>query len=66
MNLNVGAASGEAEMIQRWLDVERASVLNELIRTQGLWRIKLTVMEEFRLAYLVVGNVTDLLEATRI
>ena len=54
------------EMIQRWLDVERASVLNELIRTQGLWRIKLTVMEEFRLAYLVVANVPNLIEASRI
>lgn len=56
----------DPDMIQRWLDVERASVLNELIRTQGLWRIKLTVMEEFRLAYLVVANVTNLIEASRI
>ena len=56
----------DPDIIQRWLDVERASVLNELIRTQGLWRIKLTVMEEFRLAYLVVANGANLIEASRI
>merc|ERR1712179_417986 len=33
------------ESLQRWLDLERATVLHNLIRSQGL-RIQLTVFEE--------------------
>ena len=54
------------DVFQRWLDVERASVLNELIRTQGLWRVKLTVMEEFRLAFLISSSSHHLLESSHI
>lgn len=54
------------DVFQRWLDVERASVLNELIRTQGLWRVKLSVMEEFRLAFLVSSSPHHLLETSQI
>lgn len=39
--------------LQRWLDLERATVLHNLIRTQGLWRIHLTVFEEYHLLFLV-------------
>ena len=39
--------------MQRWLDLERATVLNNLIRTQGLWNIQLTVYEEYHLLFLV-------------
>ena len=35
------------------LMVERATVLNNLIRTQGLWNIQLTVYEEYHLLFLV-------------
>ena len=52
-------------MIQRWLDVERASVLNELIRTQGLWRIKLSVLEEFHLSFLVSVSPQILIDSGR-
>jgi len=60
--------SGEipADAFQRWLDVERASVLNELIRTQGLWRVKLSVLDEFRLAFLVSSSPCHLLETSQI
>lgn len=54
------------EVFQRWLDVERASVLNELIRTQGLWRVKLSVLEEFRLAFLVSSSPQHLFESSHI
>ena len=56
----------DEQMMQRWLDVERASVLNQLIRTQGLWRIKLSVMEEFRLAFLVSASPSNLIDASQI
>ncbi len=39
--------------LQRWVDLERATVLQNLIRTQGLWRIHLTVFEEYHLLFLV-------------
>ena len=39
--------------LQRWLDLERATVLNNLIRTQGLWNIELTIFEEYHLLFLV-------------
>jgi hypothetical protein len=39
--------------LQRWLDLERATVLHNLIRTQGLWKIHLTVFEEYHLLFLV-------------
>ena len=48
--------------MQRWLDVERASVLNRLIKTQGLWRVKLSVLEEFQLSFLVYTAPNILLE----
>ena len=41
------------QSLQRWLDLERATVLHNLIRTQGLWRIHLTVFEEYHLLFLV-------------
>ena len=41
------------QALQRWLDLERATVLHNLIRTQGLWRIHLTVFEEYHLLFLV-------------
>ena len=40
------------ESLQRWLDLERATVLHNLIRNQGL-RIQLTVFEEYHLLFLV-------------
>ena len=40
------------ESLQRWLDLERATVLHNLIRSQGL-RIQLTVFEEYHLLFLV-------------
>ena len=54
------------DMFQRWLDVERASALNELIRTQGLWRVKLSVMEEFRLSFLISTSPHHLLDTSQI
>lgn len=41
------------EALQRWLDLERATVLNNMIRTQGLWNINLNVYEEYHLLFLV-------------
>ncbi len=42
------------QSLQRWLDLERATVLHNLIKTQGLlWRIHLTVFEEYHLLFLV-------------
>lgn len=41
------------QALQRWLDLERATVLHNLIKTQGLWRIHLTVFEEYHLLFLV-------------
>ena len=41
------------EALQRWLDLERATVLNNMIRTQGLWNIQLNVYEEYHLLFLV-------------
>jgi len=46
-------AESREEALQRWLDLERATVLNNLIRTQGLWNIHLTVYEEYHLLFLV-------------
>ena len=46
-------AESREEALQRWLDLERATVLNNLIRTQGLWNIQLTVYEEYHLLFLV-------------
>ena len=53
-------------LVQRWLDVERASVLNDLIRTQGLWRIKLSVLQEFHLCFLVSVSPQTLIDAGQI
>ena len=40
--------------LQRWLDLERATVLNNLIRTQGwVCKIELAVFEEYHLLFLV-------------
>ena len=42
------------EELQRWLDLERATVLNNLIRTKGwLCNIELAVFEEYHLLFLV-------------
>ena len=42
------------EELQRWLDLERATVLNNLIRTKGwLCNIELLVFEEYHLLFLV-------------
>lgn len=46
-------AESREEALQRWLDLERATVLNNIIRTQGLWNIVLTVYEEYHLLFLV-------------
>lgn len=54
------------DMYQRWLDVERASALNELIRTQGLWRVKLSIIEEFRLSFLISTSPHHLLDTSQI
>ncbi|EFX74210.1 hypothetical protein DAPPUDRAFT_109115 [Daphnia pulex] len=56
----------DLDMFQRWLDVERASTLNELIRTQGLWRVKLSVVEEFRLSFLISTSPHHLLDTSQI
>ena len=50
--------------LQRWLDLERATVLNNLIRTQGLWNIELTIFEEYHLLFLVQTCAKMLLEAS--
>ena len=49
----VTSQESREKSLQRWLDLERATVLNNLIRTQGLWRIHLTVFEEYHLLFLV-------------
>lgn len=41
------------QALQRWLDLERATVLNNLIKTQGLCHTELTVFEEYHLLFLV-------------
>ena len=51
-------------ILQRWLDLERATVLNNLIRTQGLWNIELTVFEEYHLLFLVRTSAHGLKEAS--
>lgn len=56
----------DLDMFQRWLDVERASTLNELIRTQGLWRVKLSVVEEFRLSFLISTSPHHLFDTSQI
>lgn len=53
------------DTFQRWLDVERASALNELIRTQGLWRVKLSIVEEFRLSFLISTSPHHLLDISQ-
>ena len=62
----IGGDPDPMDMFQRWLDVERASALNELIRTQGLWRVKLSVMEEFRLSFLISTSPHHLLDTSQI
>lgn len=52
------------QSLQRWLDLERATVLHNLIRTQGLWRIHLTVFEEYHLLFLVQTCAKRLHEAS--
>ena len=49
----VREAESREESLQRWLDLERATVLNNMIRSQGLWNITLTVYEEYHLLFLV-------------
>ena len=51
------------ESLQRWLDLERATVLHNLIRSQGL-RIQLTVFEEYHLLFLVQTCAKMLQEAS--
>ena len=53
-DLKVGreAESREAAL-QRWLDLERATVLNSLIRSQGILNVSLTVYQEYHLLFLV-------------
>lgn len=53
------------QSLQRWLDLERATVLHNLIRSsQGLWRIHLTVFEEYHLLFLVQTCAKSLQEAS--
>ncbi|XP_037076811.1 uncharacterized protein LOC119097981 [Pollicipes pollicipes] len=57
----------EAESsLQRWLDLERATVLNNLIRTQKLWSVELSVLEEFRLMFLVHTDAATLKDASEL
>jgi len=52
--LNVGREAETREAaLQRWLDLERATVLNNMIRTQGIMNISLTVYQEYHLLFLV-------------
>ena len=51
--INSNNQESREQALQRWLDLERATVLHNLIRTQGLWRIHLTVFEEYHLLFLV-------------
>ena len=46
-------AESREESLQRWLDLDRATVLNNMIRSQGLWNITLTVYQEYHLLFLV-------------
>jgi len=57
-------AESREEALQRWLDLERATVLNNIIRTQGLWNIQLTVYEEYHLLFLVRTCAKMLCEAS--
>ena len=57
-------AESREEALQRWLDLERATVLNNIIRTQGLWNIHLTVYEEYHLLFLVRTCAKMLCEAS--
>jgi hypothetical protein len=50
--------------LQHWLDLERASVLNNLIRTRGLWNIELTIFEEYHLLFLVQTCAKMMLESS--
>ena len=57
-------AESREEALQRWLDLERATVLHNIIRTQGLWNIHLTVYEEYHLLFLVRTCAKMLCEAS--
>ena len=48
--------------LQRWLDLERANVLNQFLRSH--WRMKLTVFEEYHLLFLVQTCAKMLYEAS--
>ena len=51
-----GGAGKREEELQRWVDLERATVLNKVIRTQGLLlasNVDLAVYEEYHLLFLV-------------
>ncbi|KAF0309716.1 hypothetical protein FJT64_019178 [Amphibalanus amphitrite] len=54
------------DALQRWLDLERATVLNNLIRTQKLWSVELSVLEEFRLMFLVNTDAATLRDASEL
>ena len=55
------------EELQRWLDLERATVLNNLIRTKGwLCNIELAVLEEYHLLFLVQTCAKMLHEASKL
>lgn len=62
-NLEREAESRE-ESLQRWLDLERATVLNNMIRSQGVWNISLTVYQEYHLLFLVQTCAKMLREAS--
>ncbi|GAB6020695.1 hypothetical protein CHUAL_003364 [Chamberlinius hualienensis] len=53
----------QEQTFQRWLDLERANVLNNLIRTQSLWQIRLTIFEEYMLSFFVRTCAKSLREA---
>ena len=57
-------AETREEALQRWLDLERATVLHNLIRTQGLGNIQLSVYEEYHLLFLVRTCAKMLCEAS--
>lgn len=56
--------TGAHGSLQRWLDLERATLLNSLIRTQKLWSVELSVLEEFRLMFLVQTDSAALQDAS--
>lgn len=56
-------ATSDQQVLQHWLDLERATVLNDIIRSQGLLHIELDVHEEYHLLFLVRTCAKTLREA---